>query len=169
MVKYPDVQKKAQEEILRVIGPDRLPTIKDRDSLPYVESVLVEVLRLRPPVSAGTSTWTQSSLHRFADGYTVSREAGHDDVHDGFLVEKGTFLIVNFWSVCSAPDFLLDRTHRCYRGMLREEKHYPDPHAFKPERWLGHDRRQESHPYNVVFGFGRRYVYSICLRCYTPK
>ncbi|TFK91405.1 cytochrome P450 [Polyporus arcularius HHB13444] len=120
MVKYPDVQKKAQEEILRVIGPDRLPTIEDRDSLPYVESVLVEVLRLRPPVSA------------------VSREAGHDDVHDGFLVEKGTFLIVNFW------------------GMLREEKHYPDPHAFKPERWLGHDRRQESHPYNVVFGFGRR-------------
>ncbi len=55
MVKHPEVQKKAQEEILRVIGPDRLPTIEDRDSLPYVESILIEVLRLRPPVSAGTS------------------------------------------------------------------------------------------------------------------
>ncbi len=53
--------------------------------------------------------------------------------------------------------------------MLREEKYYPDPHAFKPERWIGHDRRQEWHPYNVAFGFARRYVYSICLKCGTPK
>ncbi|KAI0711889.1 cytochrome P450 [Cerioporus squamosus] len=111
---------KAQEDILRVIGPDRLPTFEDRDSLPYVESVLIEVLRLRPPVSA------------------VTREAGQDDVHDGYLVEKGTFLLVNFW------------------GMLREEKYYPDPHAFKPERWLDCNRKQDSHPYNVAFGFGRR-------------
>ena len=54
MVKHPEVQKKAQEEIRRVIGQDRLPTFEDRDSLPYVESILIEVLRLRPPVSAGT-------------------------------------------------------------------------------------------------------------------
>ncbi|RPD61026.1 cytochrome P450 [Lentinus tigrinus ALCF2SS1-7] len=120
MVKHPEVQKKAQEEILRVIGSDRLPTFDDRDSLPYVESILIETLRLRPPVSA------------------VTREAGQDDVHNGFLVEKGTILIVNFW------------------GMLREEKYYPDPHTFKPERWLAQDRRQEWHPYNVTFGFGRR-------------
>ncbi|EJD49808.1 cytochrome P450 [Auricularia subglabra TFB-10046 SS5] len=31
---FPDVQKRAQEEILRVVGPDRLPTIEDRDHLP---------------------------------------------------------------------------------------------------------------------------------------
>ncbi len=42
--------------------------------------------------------------------------------------------------------------------MLREEKHYPDPNTFKPERWLGCDRRQKAHPYNVAFGFGRRYA-----------
>lgn len=54
MVKHPEVQKRAQEEILRVMGSDRLPTFEDRDSLPYVESILIEVLRLRPPVSLGT-------------------------------------------------------------------------------------------------------------------
>ena len=53
MVQNPDVQKKAQEEIQKVIGPDRLPTYEDRANLPYVESIMVEVLRLRPPVSTG--------------------------------------------------------------------------------------------------------------------
>lgn len=53
MVKYPEVQKKAQEEIQRVIGSDRLPVYEDRANLPYVESVMIESLRLRPPVSTG--------------------------------------------------------------------------------------------------------------------
>ena len=51
MVKNPEAQKKAQEEIDRVIGPDRLASFPDRDSLPYTESIINEVLRLRPPVS----------------------------------------------------------------------------------------------------------------------
>ncbi|KAI8315325.1 Multifunctional cytochrome P450 monooxygenase [Colletotrichum sp. SAR11_59] len=35
MAKYPEVQKKAQEEIDRVIGSDRLPNLDDRDNLPW--------------------------------------------------------------------------------------------------------------------------------------
>ena len=35
MMSYPDVFKKANEEIVRVIGTERLPTFKDRASLPY--------------------------------------------------------------------------------------------------------------------------------------
>ena len=35
MILYPDVQKKAQEEIDRVVGSDRLPDFQDRKSLPY--------------------------------------------------------------------------------------------------------------------------------------
>jgi Cytochrome P450 len=34
---YPDVQKKAQEEIDAVVGHDRLPTFEDRERLPYVD------------------------------------------------------------------------------------------------------------------------------------
>ena len=41
---------------------------------------------------------------------------------------------------------------------MREERYYSDPHTFKPERWLGQDRRQDYHPYSVAFGFGRRYA-----------
>jgi hypothetical protein len=45
MVQYPDVYKKAQEEIDRVIGNERLLTINDRPFLPYFDCILKEVLR----------------------------------------------------------------------------------------------------------------------------
>lgn len=45
MVLYPDVQRRAQEEIDRVIGRDRLPEMADKDSLPYVNAIIKELLR----------------------------------------------------------------------------------------------------------------------------
>jgi cytochrome P450 len=45
MVKYPEVQKKAQAEIDRVIGPNRLPDFTDEKSLPYVVAIVRETLR----------------------------------------------------------------------------------------------------------------------------
>ncbi|KAI6122247.1 cytochrome P450 [Pisolithus croceorrhizus] len=48
MVLYPETQAKAQEEIDRVVGHTRLPEFKDREKLPYVEAVFLEVLRWHP-------------------------------------------------------------------------------------------------------------------------
>ncbi|OGM40177.1 O-methylsterigmatocystin oxidoreductase [Aspergillus bombycis] len=48
MALYPDVQRKAQEEIDRVIGPNKLPTFDDREKLPYIEAVVKETLRWHP-------------------------------------------------------------------------------------------------------------------------
>ena len=45
MVLHPEVYHKAQEEMDRVIGKDALPSFSDRESLPYFECVLKEVLR----------------------------------------------------------------------------------------------------------------------------
>lgn len=45
MVKHPHVFKRAQEEIDRVIGNDRLVDYDDKHSLPYFAAVLREVLR----------------------------------------------------------------------------------------------------------------------------
>ena len=53
MVLYPSAQHKAQEEIDRVIGKDRLPLISDRESLPYVEALFKEVLRWHPVAPLG--------------------------------------------------------------------------------------------------------------------
>ncbi|KAG8901309.1 hypothetical protein FRC00_007956 [Tulasnella sp. 408] len=54
MTLFPSVQKKAQAEIDRVIGPSRLPTFKDQPDLPYLHAVMLETLRWSPVVSIGT-------------------------------------------------------------------------------------------------------------------
>lgn len=48
MVLNPQVQEKAQAEIDLVLGGDRLPTIDDRPSLPYVNAILREIYRYNP-------------------------------------------------------------------------------------------------------------------------
>ena len=48
MTLYPDVMRRAQEQIDRVVGRARLPNFDDRDQLPYVEGLVKEVLRWRP-------------------------------------------------------------------------------------------------------------------------
>ena len=50
---HPAAQKRAQEEIDRVVGTERLPTFEDRDSLPYVEALWRETLRWRPALPVG--------------------------------------------------------------------------------------------------------------------
>ena len=37
MVRYPDIQRKVQEEIDRTVGTNRQPCMDDRDSLPYTQ------------------------------------------------------------------------------------------------------------------------------------
>lgn len=53
MTLYPEAQRKAQEEIDAVVGTHRLPTIDDRDRLPYVNCLLKEVLRWGPATPVG--------------------------------------------------------------------------------------------------------------------
>jgi cytochrome P450 len=48
MLVYPDVQAKAQAEVDRVVGRDRLPEIDDAESLPYVQAIASECLRWLP-------------------------------------------------------------------------------------------------------------------------
>ena len=53
MAAYPEVQKKCQEELDMVVGRSRMPTLSDRDSLPYVRATVREALRWRPIVPLG--------------------------------------------------------------------------------------------------------------------
>jgi len=53
MALYPEAQKKAQTEIDRVIGRNRLPNFEDQDSLVYVEALVREVMRWHPALPTG--------------------------------------------------------------------------------------------------------------------
>ena len=55
MTLFPDIQKRAQAEIDIVVGDGRLPSFEDRERLPFVEAIVKEVLRWRPPVPVSES------------------------------------------------------------------------------------------------------------------
>jgi len=57
---HPEAQSKAFEEINRVIGPDRLPTLADMENLPYMEALWKETLRWSPPVPSSESQMYRS-------------------------------------------------------------------------------------------------------------
>jgi len=90
MVLHPEVQKKAQEELDRVIGGDRLPTLDDRDSLPYLESVVKEIYRWSKPVPLGLP-------HRLME----------NDIYRGYFLPKGSTIVSNIYGIlqnCPEPD-----------------------------------------------------------------
>ncbi|KAI0092993.1 cytochrome P450 [Irpex rosettiformis] len=75
MLLHPEVQKKAQEEIDRVIGRDRLPDFNDRDSLPYINCVLHETLRWQPVLPIG-----------------LPHQSTAEDIYNGMRIPKGSIV-----------------------------------------------------------------------------
>lgn len=55
MLHEPEVGKKVQAELDRVVGRRRLPRLEDRPNLPYTEAVILEVLRISSVVPLGTT------------------------------------------------------------------------------------------------------------------
>ncbi|KAJ1306114.1 hypothetical protein OPQ81_010825 [Rhizoctonia solani] len=82
MVRHPEVQARAQEEIDRVTDSERLPNIADRDSMPYVRSIVQEVLRWQPPLPLGFPHATTK-----------------DDEYCGYLIPKGSIVMANIWAM----------------------------------------------------------------------
>ena len=76
LLAFPDVLKKAQEEVDRVCGTSRLPTLDDRDQMPYIEACVNEVcqdirhFRCQSNYFSGSSVetpatiWCPSSAHK---------------------------------------------------------------------------------------------------------
>ncbi|KAF9012110.1 cytochrome P450 [Hymenopellis radicata] len=91
MTLHPSIQKKAQAEIDDVVGRDRLPSFEDRESLPYVNALLKEVLRVHPAVPTGLPHCTTE-----------------DDVHDGYFIPKGSIVSFNIWKMCLDPEVYKD-------------------------------------------------------------
>ncbi|KAL5637726.1 hypothetical protein ACGC1H_002106 [Rhizoctonia solani] len=84
---HPEITKKAQEEIDRVIGRDRLPTVQDRGSLPYVEAVLQEAMRYYPVVPL-----------------CIPHSTEQDIEFRGYRIPKGSSIEPNIWAILHDPN-----------------------------------------------------------------
>ncbi|KAJ8593198.1 cytochrome P450 [Rhizopogon salebrosus TDB-379] len=120
MLLHPDIQSRALAEINAVCGDD-IPTFEHRPSLRYVEAIRREVMRWQPVSPLGMPHMTSQ-----------------DDVYEGFLIPKGSIILVNEWA------------------LSRDERFYPDALRFDPERHLTAEGELKDDSLITVWGFGRR-------------
>ncbi|KAI9450392.1 cytochrome P450 [Lactarius psammicola] len=84
--RYPDVQKRAHEELDSVVGRTRIPTFSDFQHLPYIRAMVKEMLRWRPVVPLG-----------------IPHLSTKDDWYNGMFIPKGTTMLANIWQLNHDP------------------------------------------------------------------
>lgn len=112
---HPDCAANLAAELSAVLG-GRVPTLADQTALRYTEAVVLESMRLYPPV------------------WALGREACRDTELGGYAIPKGTQVWMSQWVV------------------HRDPAYFPEPEAFRPERWL--DGLQRRLPRFAYFPFG---------------
>ncbi|KAK1231444.1 hypothetical protein PQX77_005424 [Marasmius sp. AFHP31] len=142
MLHHPECQKRAYEEIISVVGEDNLPNLNDRESLPYIDCIVQEVIRWSPVGPLGIP-------HRAMDS----------DIYNGLYIPKGATVIVNYLYVSfgqAIPTKLTPSNSAMYRGLSLDEKVYSSPKAFDPVRFLPRPEGRGEPHFASAFGFGRR-------------
>ncbi|KAF8523560.1 cytochrome P450 [Gautieria morchelliformis] len=99
MACYLKVQRKAQKELDKVIGPDRLPELGDREKLPYIELICKEVYRwqqvdpttfghlpIKPDIHASGPSSLQAGKHQTSNMFHDKMAFGRDT--DKFIPER---------------------------------------------------------------------------------
>lgn len=126
LLRHPKILSQVRQELDSVVGADRLVTEADLPQLTYLQAVIKETFRLHPS--------TPLSLPRMA---SESCEI------NGYLIPKGSTLLVNVWAISRDPNS------------------WADPLKFQPERFLpGSEKAQvdiRGNDFEVIpFGAGRR-------------
>ncbi|THU94567.1 hypothetical protein K435DRAFT_899698 [Dendrothele bispora CBS 962.96] len=95
-----------------MVGSSRLPDFQDKDKLPYIDAILKETQRLYPSSLYIWNIMTESvavMTHHFCTT-AIDHCFVDDDIYKGYFIPKG-------------------------RAILHNEKTYPEPMKFKPERF----------------------------------
>ncbi|CAG7972379.1 unnamed protein product [Penicillium olsonii] len=88
MLLFPDVQRKAQDEIERVIGSSRLPVMEDLSELQYIRACMKETVRWMPTTILGA----------------VPHAVTQDDEYRGMFIPKNAGVLNNVWAIHMDPN-----------------------------------------------------------------
>jgi len=72
--------RKAQEELDRIVGVERLPQLSDQGDLPYISALIKELLRWGCPAPFG-----------------VPKRVTKDDIYKGYFIPSGATIVENVW------------------------------------------------------------------------
>lgn len=82
LVAHPEIQKKLQAELDRIIGKERRPRVSDKAMLPYAEAFILEMFR-----------------HSSFIPFTIPHSTTRNTSLNGYYVPKDTCVFVNQWQV----------------------------------------------------------------------
>ena len=147
MMMWPEVQKRAQEEVDRVVGSDRMPQMEDALDLPYIRACVKESIRWMPTVIMG-----------------VPHGLLQDDYYMGYKLPAGAAVINNVWYVESTKNTWCISTDKMSRAINMDPKRNPNPRTFDPLRFIDDIRTEYesatsgdvNQRQNWIFGAGRR-------------
>ncbi|KAJ6460231.1 cytochrome P450 [Mycena sanguinolenta] len=108
----PGVQKKLREELLSL--PNDSPTMDELNSLPYLESVVREAMRVHAPVEYTARTAMQDDILPLSRRYPDR----HGQAYSSIVIRKGTTIRLPITAV-----------------HLEQDIWGPDAADFRPERW----------------------------------
>ncbi|WVZ61993.1 hypothetical protein U9M48_011812 [Paspalum notatum var. saurae] len=148
LLRNPGVLAKATEELDRVVGRERHVTEGDVASLPYVEAVVKETMRLHPVTPMLAPRLSREDVVVAVPSSTGAADGGGGGGGArGYGIPAATLVFVNVWAIGRDP------------GVWG-----PDAGEFRPERFaksgvdvLGHDLEL------LPFGSGRRMCPGIAL------
>ncbi|EIN10090.1 cytochrome P450, partial [Punctularia strigosozonata HHB-11173 SS5] len=136
---FPEAQRKAQEEIDRVVGSDRMPNLSDFEMMPYLQALIKETHRFRPPATL------------------IPHRAMQDERYGTYLIPEGTTIMMNIWGIYHDPDAFDDPESFQPERYLKTE--------FGTKRGVDvNDWRR-----TLLFGAGRRLCPGISLANNTMK
>uniref|UniRef100_A0A0W0GBY3 Putative cytochrome P450 n=1 Tax=Moniliophthora roreri TaxID=221103 RepID=A0A0W0GBY3_MONRR len=130
LVAYPKVQRKAQEELDRVVGDQRAPTLEDFGNLPYIQAIIEETHRIRPVAPTGIPHATTST-----------------EEFRGYVLPAGTAIFSNNYGIFHDPEIFQDPE------IFNPDRFLLTEHGTKPGV---DDSGFKGRTANLVFGFGRR-------------
>ncbi|GAB5037928.1 cytochrome p450 [Nannochloropsis oceanica] len=131
---HPDEQAVAHEEVIRVLGSPALPSDSSDPSssplpsmtydqlslLPYCQGVMNEALRLFPPVTMIPKVCAADTTLTLPPSSSSPSSSS-----SSFRIPKGVNVFLNLYA------------------LHRNPKHYAEPNAFKPRRWVKPEGKAE--------------------------
>jgi cytochrome P450 len=88
LLRNPKIMKKARNEVIQVIGKSNQVKESDIPTLPYIQSIVKETLRLHPPVPL-----------------LLPYIASNDVEINGYTIHKGNQVLINAWSIGRNPEY----------------------------------------------------------------
>ncbi|KDQ24006.1 hypothetical protein PLEOSDRAFT_1059179 [Pleurotus ostreatus PC15] len=82
MLSHPDVQTKAQKELDSVLESARLPAFEDKEHLPYISAIMLEVLRWHTVTPLG-----------------IPHVLSEDDEYNGYRLPANSIVVGNNWAM----------------------------------------------------------------------